>query len=132
HRARLPGEAVAAVVRRRVDRAIEAADQHSIRLAALARDLHSRDARRRVRDSNVRQLADILGDDRVNNLVAVALDVSRRLQRAPEACDNDRIIATSCGSSALRSIGILWRYGWTLLCRRIGFGRGRWLLCRSR
>jgi hypothetical protein len=55
----------------------------------LAHDLHAGDARRGVGNRKVRQLADILGYDGIDDLLGVALDVAGRGQALTEAGDDD-------------------------------------------
>ena len=90
--AALGGEYLAAVIRGRVEGLVEAAQQHRAGLAALAQHLDAGNARGGVGDRDVRQLADILGDDRVDLLRRGPLYVLRGLKAAPEAGDDDALL----------------------------------------
>jgi hypothetical protein len=120
----LGGEDLAAVIGRREVR--QAADQHVLRLAALPIDLHARDASRGLGGVEVRKLADVLGDDRVDDLVRVAPDVLRRLKAAAETGDDDGfILGRGLFVGLVRGVEIAGRFLrlWGFVLR--GGGRGQ-------
>ena len=112
-RARLRGEQLAAVVGGRVKGVVEAAHEHAAGFAAVALDLDAGDACRRVGHRDVGQLADVFGNDRIDDLVAVALDVARRLHRSAKAGDDD------ASRHSLRRVRVLRRLRGVFLRRRV-------------
>ncbi len=67
----------------------QAADQDAVGFAAVAGYRDAGDARQRVGNRGVGQLADFGGNDGVNDLVGILLEVTRRLQALAHAGDDD-------------------------------------------
>ena len=105
HGPRLGSEDLATIVGGRVEGAIQPAEQYPTGFAAVALNLNAWDARRGIGDGDIRQLADVLCDDSVDNLIAVALDVLSGLQRAPQASHDDRVRFV-CGLVRFRRVGL--------------------------
>src|SRR3546814_10262266 len=88
------------------------------RFAAAPRDRDPRNALKRGGSEGVGQLADILGDDGVDDAVRLALDLLRRRETAAEAGDDDGtagIGAILRRGLDVRGIDALICRGWRLL-----------------
>ena len=99
--AALGGEDLAAVIGGRD--VGQAAHGDARRLAATARHRDARHARQRARREGVGELADVLGDDRVDDAVRRALDRLRRFEAAAQAGDDDFAVV---GRGRLLLVGI--------------------------
>ncbi|EEF23264.1 conserved hypothetical protein [Ricinus communis] len=77
------GEQFAAVQQRGDAR--QAADQHGIGFAAVTAHLHAGDARQRLGHVGVRELADVVSDDGIDNVIGILLDFLRALRRPAHA-----------------------------------------------
>jgi hypothetical protein len=95
HDAGLGGKDLAAVIGGR--KVGKAANEHARRLAAGADDLHARDAGGGVGHGEIGELADILGHDRVDDLVGIATQIAGRLERLANAGDDDLGLLSSVG-----------------------------------
>jgi len=86
----LAGEEFAAVIGGRDVR--QAADARAGSGAVRIVDLDARDARERFGRGHIGQLADVLGDDRIDDLVRIFLDRLRRFETALDRGDDDRVV----------------------------------------
>jgi hypothetical protein len=127
HHAGLGGEDFAAVVGGGEVR--QTAHQHVLRLAALAVDLHARDARGDLRRVEIGQLGDVLGHHGIDDLVGVAADVAHAFERGSQARHHNFVAAgiRRLGSRCRGGCGF--RCGLLRLCcacdKRDGNGRSR-------
>src|SRR3546814_18527178 len=67
----------------------KAADRDALPLAPRAVDLHAGHARQRLRHIIIGELADVFGDDRIDNLFRCTLHVVGGFDAAPDADDDD-------------------------------------------
>ena len=81
------GRHLAAVQQDHVEVRTDAAHGHVGAFAAVAVDRHARDALQRFRQVGIRELADVVGDDTVDDTVGIALQVQGRLQAGADAGD---------------------------------------------
>src|SRR5690606_27985479 len=69
----------------------DAAHRHLRAFAVVTVDRHAGDALQRLGQVGVGELADVLGDDAVDDAGGIALEVHRRLQAAADAGDDDGV-----------------------------------------
>ena len=101
------GRELAAVERDEIVLGAEAADGDELAFAVRTVDRHAGDALERFGQVGVGELADILGRDRVDNALRVALEVDRAAERSADAGNDDIAarIGPVCGRGALRRRG---------------------------
>ncbi|EEF93462.1 hypothetical protein CATMIT_01908, partial [Catenibacterium mitsuokai DSM 15897] len=108
------GRHLPAVEQHQIEIGADAAHGHARTFAGVAVDRHAADALQRLGQIGVGELADILGDDAVDDALGVALEVHRRGQAAFDAGDDDGVersgVVAGAGPALLsrlrRSLGL--------------------------